>query len=71
MLECDAVVCLQQSIINPILHLDPMSLGQSLGHAQGVLPVSLSITDDFGNMADPSVAAKVLQGLEGLFVVSY
>ena len=32
---------------------------------QGVLPVSLSITDPFGNVADPNLAAQVLQGLEG------
>ena len=57
--------CLQQSVINPILHLDPMTLSQSLTHVQGGLPVALSVTDDFGNIVDPNVTAKVLQGLEG------
>ena len=33
---------------------------------QNVLPVSLSITDSFGNVTDSGVTAQLLQGLEGV-----
>ena len=33
---------------------------------QNVLPVSLSITDSFGNITDSGVTAQLLQGLEGV-----
>ncbi|XP_074645057.1 zinc finger protein 236-like [Tubulanus polymorphus] len=47
---------------NQVIHLDSNALQQG-----GVIPLSFSITDNMGNtLNDASVAAQVLQGLEGV-----
>jgi hypothetical protein len=50
----------EQALTNQVINIDQSVL------QQGVLPISLSITDSYGNLADNTLAAQVLQSLEGM-----
>ena len=58
--QAESISLNDQALNNQVINIDQSAL------QQGMLPISLSITDSYGNLADNNLAAQVLQSLEGV-----